>query len=242
MFGRKAGIHFGDKTGDVRDDLIEHKGYTCGFRRIARSVSRLPSIMVAGGKLGNALDQYLLEQPHVAKFITQLMHDGIEVVHDGSVHRACPNSCRKCEHERMTMYATEVVMDVTGAENADAVGGKNVKPSLFRTWRKMSSDLDTEVEKWLEKGGPCGSLVMPVNTGVLAPAPEAEVPSDPFEILMKELNLSRTKIDLNQDAYEQLEKYVTMGYVYKFACFAEAEMFVGGKLVLPKAMVQRSPL
>jgi len=81
--------------------------------------------MVAGGKLGNALDQYLLEQPHVVKFITQLLHDGIKVVHDGSEHRACSNSCRECELERMAMTATEVFMDVTGAENADAVDNKN---------------------------------------------------------------------------------------------------------------------
>jgi len=79
---------------------------------------------VAGGKLGNSLDQYLLEQPHVVEFITQLLHDGIEVVHDGSEHRACSNSCRKCELERITMTATEVVMDATGAVNADAVDDK----------------------------------------------------------------------------------------------------------------------
>jgi len=160
--------------------------------------------------------------PHVVKLITQLLHDGIEVVHDGSEHRACSNSCRKCELERITMTATEVFMNVTGAENADAVDDKNglsaaLKPSPFRAWRWMSSDPDTEVEKWLEKGGPCDILVTPVNTGVSAPAPKAEAPSDPFEILMEELVLSCMKIDHDQDVYEQLEKHVTKSYVHKFA-------------------------
>jgi len=82
MCGRKAGIRFEDKTVDVRDDLIEHESY----------MSKLPSVIVAGGKLGNALDQYLLEQRHVVKFITQSLYDGLEVAHDGSVHRACSKS------------------------------------------------------------------------------------------------------------------------------------------------------
>jgi len=242
MYGRKAGIHFEDKTVDVRDDPIEHESYIGGLRRTARSVSKLPSVMVAGGKLGNALDQYLQEQPQVVKFITQLLHDGTEVAHDGNERSACSNLCRKCELERITMSATEVFMDVTGAENADAVDDKKglstaLKPGLFRAWRRMASDPDTEVEKWLEKGGPCGILATPVNTGVFAPAPEAEAPSDPFEILMEELDLSRTKIDHDQDAYEQLENYVAKGYVYKFASVAEAEMFVGGKLVLSDLVI-----
>jgi len=165
----KAGIHFEDKTVDVRDDLIEHESHIGGLRRTARSVSKSPSVTVAGGKPGNALDQYLLEQPHVVKLVTQLVHDGIEVVHDGSEHRACSNSWRKCELERVTMTAIEVFMNVTGAENADAVDNKNglsaaLKPSPFRAWRWMSSDPDTEVEKWLERSGPCDILVMPVNT------------------------------------------------------------------------------
>jgi len=88
MYGRKAGIHFEDKTVDVRDDPIEHGSYIGGLRGTARFVSKLPSVMVASGELGNALDQYLLEQPHVVKFITQLLHDGIEAVHDGNEHRA----------------------------------------------------------------------------------------------------------------------------------------------------------
>jgi len=122
------------------------------------------------------------------------------------------------------MAATEVVMDVTGAENADAVNDKSglstaLKPSLSRAWRRMSSDPDTEVEKWLEKDGQCGTLVTPVNKGVFAPAPEAEAPSNPCEILMEVLDLSRTKIDHDQDAYEQLEKYVTKDHVYKFASY-----------------------
>jgi len=54
---------------------------------------------------------------------------------------------------------------------------------------------------------------------------------------MEELDLSRTRIDHDQDAYEQLEKYVTKGYVYKFACVAEAEMFVRGKLVLSDLVI-----
>jgi len=32
---------------------------------------------------------------------------------------------------------------------------------------------------------------------------------------MEELDLSRTRIDHDQDAYEQLEKHVTMGHVYR---------------------------
>jgi len=63
MYGRKAGVHFEDKTVDVREDLIGHESYIGGLRRTARSVSKSPSVMVAGGKLGNALDQYLREQP-----------------------------------------------------------------------------------------------------------------------------------------------------------------------------------
>jgi len=47
---------------------------------------------------------------------------------------------------------------------------------------------------------------------------------------MEELDFSRTMIDHDQDAYEQLEKYVTKGYAYKFASVAEAEMFVGANL------------
>jgi len=114
-------------------------------------VSKLPSVIVAGGKLGNALDLYLLEQPHGVKFFTQLLHDGIEIVHDGSEHRACSNSCRKCEPERITMTATEVSMDVTGAVNAEAVDDKNglstaLKPSPFRAWRRMPKGPDTEFE------------------------------------------------------------------------------------------------
>jgi len=149
--------------------------------------------------------------PHVVKLITLLLHDGIEVVHDGSEHRACSNSCRKCELERITMTATQVVMNVISAENADAVDDKNglsaaLKPSPFRAWRWRSSDPDTEVEKWLEKGEPCDILVTPVNAGVSAPAPKVEAPSDPFEILMEEL-----------DVYEQLEKHATKSYVHKFA-------------------------
>ena len=85
-------------------------------------------------------------------------------------------------------------------------------------------------------------MVTPVNTRLFAPAPEAEAPSDPFEILREELDLSRTEVDHDQDAYEQLEKYVTENYVYKFARLAEAEMFVGGKLVLPRVMVRRNPV
>jgi len=52
--------------------------------------------MMAGGKLVMRLT-YLLERPHVVKFITQLLHDGIEVVYDGSEHRACLSSRRKCK-------------------------------------------------------------------------------------------------------------------------------------------------
>jgi len=63
MHGRKAGVHFEDKTVDVREDLIGHESYIGGLRRTARSVSKSPSVMVAGGKLDNALDQYLREQP-----------------------------------------------------------------------------------------------------------------------------------------------------------------------------------
>jgi len=62
------------------------------------------------------------------------------------------------------------------------------------------------------------------------------LPAPPFEILREELDLSC------QDAYEQLEKYVTENYVYKFARLAEAEMFVGGKIVLPRVMVRRNPV
>jgi len=98
MCGRKGGIHFKDKTVDVRDDLNEHESYIGGLRRTARSVSKLPSVIVAGGKLGNAIDQYLLEQRHVVKVITQSLHDGLEVAHDGSVHRARSNSRWKCSN------------------------------------------------------------------------------------------------------------------------------------------------
>jgi len=239
MYGRKAGIHFEDKTVDVRDDPIEHESYIGGLRRTARSVSKLPSVMVAGGKAGNVLDQYLLGQPHVVKFITQLLHDGskqcMTKVSTGHVR----TRAGKCELERITMTATEVFMDVTGAEKADAVVDKDglstaLKPSLFRAWRRIPSDPDTEVEEWMEKGGPCGTLVTPVNTSVFAPAPEAEAPSDPFEILMEELDLSRTEVDHDQDAYEQLENYVTKGYVYKFARLAEAKKFVLANLCSPE--------
>ena len=74
MFGCKAGIHFEEKTVGVRDDLIEHESYIGDLRRTVKSVSKLPSVTVAGGKLGNALDQYLLAQPHAVKLITQLLH------------------------------------------------------------------------------------------------------------------------------------------------------------------------
>jgi len=62
----------------------------------------------------------------------------------------------------------------------------------------------------------------------------------PFEILREELDLSCPQVDHDQDAYEQLEEYVTEYYVYKFARLAEAEMFVGGKRVLPSVMVRRN--
>jgi len=105
------------------------------------------------------------------------------------------------------MTATEVVMNVIGAENADAVDDKNglsavLKPSPFRAWRWRSSDPDTEVEKWLEKGEPCSILVLHHT---------------PFEILMEELVLSRMKIGCDQEVYVQFEEHVTKSYVHKFA-------------------------
>jgi len=39
---------------------------------------------------------------------------------------------------------------------------------------------------------------------------------------MEELDFCRTMIDHDQDADEQLEKYVTKGHAYKFASVAEA--------------------
>ena len=63
---------------------------------------------------------------------------------------------RKCELERITMTANGVFMDVTGAENADAVDDMDgmstaLKPSLFRAWRRLSSDPDTKVESGWRK-------------------------------------------------------------------------------------------
>ena len=150
MYGRKAGIHFEDKTVEVRDDPLEHEAYVGGLRRTARAVAKLPSVMVAGGKLGTAFDQYLQEQPQVVTFITQLLHDGTEVAHDRGEQDVCTSSCRQCELERVTRSATEVFMDVTGAEDASAVDDGR------------------------------GILTSPVDTGVFAPAPEAEEPSDPL--------------------------------------------------------------
>jgi len=59
---------------------------------------------------------------------------------------------------------------------------------------------------------------------------------------MEELDLSRTEIDHDQDAYEQLGKYVTKGHVHKFASVAVAEMFGDGKLVLSRVTVRRNPV
>jgi len=101
------------------------------------STLKIRPLRVAGGKLGNALDQYLGSNPHVVKLITQLLHVGIGVVHNGSEHKACSNSGRKCELERITMTASKVVTNVIGIENADAVDDQNglsaaLKPSPFR--------------------------------------------------------------------------------------------------------------
>ena len=58
MCGRKAGIPFEDKTAKVRDDLFEHESHVGSLRRTARAVAKLPSVMVASGRRGSALDQY----------------------------------------------------------------------------------------------------------------------------------------------------------------------------------------
>ena len=110
-------------------------------------------------------------------------------------------------------------------------------PGLFRAWKKTSGDPDTEVEGCLETGGSCCILVGPVNVGVFAPVVDAEQPSDPFDILMDQPVLSHTRIDEDDDAFEQIEKYVSKGYVYKFQSVAEAESYVGGKLVLSDLVI-----
>jgi len=109
------------------------------------------------------------------------------------------NSCRKCELERVTMTATEVSMDVTGAMNADAVDDKSglsiaLMPSPVRAWRRMSNDPDAEVEKWLEKGGLCSILVTPVNTGVFAPAPERRCLPPPSRVSWRSWTLAARRL------------------------------------------------
>jgi len=64
--------------------------------------------------------------------------------------------------ERITITATEVFMDDTRAEKADAVEDKDGLPTVlklspFRAWRKMSSEPDTKVKEWMERSGPCGT-------------------------------------------------------------------------------------
>jgi len=68
MYGRKAGIHFG-----IRPSVSEMISLNTNRTLV---VSGVPIGYMAGGKLGNSLDQYLLEQPHVVEFITLLLRDG----------------------------------------------------------------------------------------------------------------------------------------------------------------------
>jgi len=242
MHGRRGGIFFEGKVKEVQDDPFEEEKLIGGLRRTARSVSKLPSVMVAGGKLGRALDQYLDDNPQCVTFVTQLLHDGQEVAHDHDGGGQCTPHCRQCVLNKFTNQATEVFAELTGAVDVSAVNDGQglstaLKPGLFEAWRKFSGDPDTEIEKWLRTGGPCGLVAKPVNTGIFAAAEDVDDINDPMSILMDEPDMSLTRIDADEDAYSQIEKYVQKGYVRKFASTDDAEHYVGGKLVLSSLVI-----
>jgi len=114
-------------------------------------------------------------------------------------------------------------LDVTGAENADAVDYKNgsltaLKPSLFRAWQWISSDPDTEAEKWRKKGDLAAFWSRRQTRRCLLQHRKRRRLLTPFVILMEEIDFSRTMTEHD------------LGYAYKFASVAVAWMFVVANL------------
>ena len=203
VLAKWAGSLFeGKPVDEYHEDPIEGHETIGGLRRTARSVAKLPGVMLAGAKLGRKLDGYLDEKPEITTFVLSLIDDGQKVLHDKSAdtHNRCSPDCKSCKLKAITEEVRAVVVTFLDVEDSAPVDDGNglsteLRPGIFEAWRRASGDPETEVETWLRKGAPCGLTEFPRNTGVFAAADAEDGKTDPSEILDENPIVHAAKID-----------------------------------------------
>jgi len=244
LFGRRAGVLFENKDNTkLEEDPDDERQYVGGLRRTCKAVAKLPTLIIAGHKLSQAMDGLLDEEEDIVPFVIELIESGSKVKHDRETDRhRCSNACKKCKLELQVGKTRQVMAEVTGAVDTEPVtnnGGVStaLRPGLFGAWQRFAQDPDDQVEGWLRHGGPCGLELTPQNSGVFAPTEDAGEVGDPSEILGSDAIIVETKIDRDEDAFIQLATYEDEGYVRSFASVKEAQEFENGPLVFSDLVV-----
>jgi len=243
LYGRRAGVLFeGRDNSKLEVDPDECRQYIGGLRRAGKSVSSVPSLIIAGHKLSVNLDQFLDADDSIIPFVMQLIDEGTKVEHDADSKSRCSAMCRKCKLEEVTDGVRKVMAETTGATDTQPVvdrGGVStaLRPGLIGAWQRFAQDPDDQIEQWLTFGGPCGLELFPRNAGVFEPVDDTAEDVNPEEILAVDVEIVATKIDADADAFAQLTSYEEKGYVRSFASVKEAQAFVGGSLVLSDLVV-----
>jgi len=104
---------------------------------------------------------------------------------------------------------------------------------------RYPQDPDIEIERWLSEGGLSGVTEFPIDKGILPPSDKDPTESeDPLSLLTRCAEEHQTVLDSDNDeqAFEEMEKFIKRGYDKKFESIAEARKFLGGAVVPSKPM------